>query len=156
MANYDMGQAALIHLMRESYKLFDVAAIGALRAVGRDIGTDSQLTLEELEGQVEEIQPGVVGLPVCPFAKAINTFRDCCGALPEELAILARHANNQGEAWVSAFCGIHQAIRRTRIGDSYEQIGCRSGTEVSIADQDIMSKEDAEELLKKYACVYAR
>ncbi len=57
MANYDMGQAALIHLIRESYKLFDVAAIAALRAVGTGIATDSKLPLEELEGEVEEASP---------------------------------------------------------------------------------------------------
>ncbi len=154
--SYDMGQAALIHLIRECYQLFDVAAVGALRAVGRDIATDSRLSLEELEGAVEEIRPGVVGLPECPFAKAISTFSDCCGTLPGELAILADYANSQGEAWVSAFCGIHQSIRHTRLGDSYQQIGCRSGDKVNIADQEIMSEEEARELLKKYACVYAR
>jgi aerobic-type carbon monoxide dehydrogenase small subunit (CoxS/CutS family) len=46
--------------------------------------------------------------------------------------------------------------RATRIGDSYQQIGCRSGAKVSIADQEIMSDEEVREVLKKYACVYAR
>ena len=156
MSNYDMGQSALIHMIRQAYIMFDVGAIGALRAVGKDIGTVAKLKLEELEGSTEEVKPGVMGLPACPFAGSIETFNNCCGDLPKELSTLADYANKQGEAWVSAFCGIHQALRAEKIGDSYQQIGCRSGDKVSIAEQDVMSKDEAAEVLKKYACIYAR
>lgn len=156
MANYDMGQSALIHLIRQCYQMFDVGAIGALRGVGRDIGSESKLDLEALEGKTEEVQPGIMALPVCPFAGAIETFNSCCGPLPEALFTLAEFANGQGEAWVSAFCGIHQAMRAEKIGDSYVQIGCRSGDMISIAAQDILSREEAENILKDNACLYAR
>lgn len=156
MTEYDMGQASLIHLIKQSYQLFDVGAIGALRGVGRNIALDSGLALDELEGEVEEIRPGVYGLPVCPFAEAISTFKTCCGQMPEEMYELAAHANKRGEAWVSAFCGIHQSIRSTRIGEEYQQIACKSGPKVSIADQDILTDEEARAALENYACIYAK
>lgn len=156
MAEYDMAQTALIHLIRQCYQLFDVGAIGALRSVGKSIAADSKFDLDKLEGAVEEVEPGVFGLPLCPFAGAIDTFKGCCGDMPEEIYILADYANGQGEAWVSAFCGIHQSLRKAEIGDSYQQIGCRSGDKVNIAVQEIVSNDRAEELLQNYACVYAR
>ena len=156
MTEYDMGQAALVQLIRASHNLFDMAAIGALREVGRNMAASSKLDLAELEGAVEEIRSGIMGLPDCPFAETISTYKDCCGGLPEEIALLADFANNQGGAWVSAFCGIHQSLRKARIGDSYQQIGCRSGKKISFANQDIMSEDEAKEALQTYACVYSR
>lgn len=156
MAKFDLGQASLIHMIRASQRMFDVAAIGTLREVGRAFGAESKLELSELEGQVEPIRDQIVGLPVCPFQAAIDTFRECCGDLPEEVRTLAQYANSQGEAWVSAFCGIHQAMRRQRIGESYQQVACRSGKNVAIADQTIVPENEARELLNKYACLYAR
>ena len=156
MSKYDLGQSSIIHMIRQAYIMFDIGAIGALRAVGRDIGSAATLEMEDLEGSAEEVQPGVMALPVCPFAGSIETFKNCCGDLPKELSTLAEFANNQGEAWVSAFCGIHQSLRSEKIGDSYQQIGCRSGDKVILAEQDVMSKDEAAEILKIYACLYAR
>jgi ribosomal protein S17 len=57
---------------------------------------------------------------------------------------------------VSAFCGIHQSFRRARFGDSYQQIACRSGDKVSIAEQDILSQDEAQRIMETNACVYAK
>lgn len=155
MAEYDLGQAGLIQMMKAAHRLFDVGAIGLLRMAGEEVAKNP-LGIEVVEGATTEVQEGIFALPECPFAKTIATYKDCCGELPEELALLADHANEGGAAWVSAFCGIHQSFRRARLGDSYQQIGCRSGAKVSIADQEILSDDEVRSVLETTACVYAK
>ena len=155
MAEYNLGQTALVQMIKAAYNLFDVGAIGLLRMAGQQVA-ENPLSIEQVEGAVNEVQDGVFVLPECPFAKTIATYKGCCGPLPEELYGLAEYANQQGEAWVSAFCGIHQAFRRARIGDSYQQIGCRSGDKVNVAAQDILSEDEVQRILKTSACVYAK
>jgi hypothetical protein len=72
------------------------------------------------------------------------------------MAILADHANQQGSAWVSAFCGIHQAYRRARFGSQYRHIACRLGTEASITAQEYMSDKKVKDLLAENVCVFIR
>ncbi len=112
--------------------------------------------LDQVDKDLAEVQDGIFALPTCPFAGTIATYKDCCGSIPDEMFALADHANQQGEAWVSGFCGIHQAFRRAKIGDSYQQIGCRGGDKVIIADQDILSEDEARSILEKNACVFAK
>ncbi|KAA3643510.1 MAG: hypothetical protein DWQ07_23670 [Chloroflexi bacterium] len=157
MTKYDMGQASLVHLIREYYALFDKQAIGMLRNLGKGIADYSELGIEELEGEGHEIQPGIVALAACPFTDTIESFESCCNTLPEEITILADEANELGGAWVSAFCGIHQGMRRGKVGESFQQIACKSSTgAVNIADQDLLSKEEVDELMDKYVCLYGR
>ena len=155
MAEYDLGHTSVIQMIKAAYQLFDVGAIGLLRMAGAQVA-ENPLSIEDVEGATSEVQDGVFALPECPFAESIATYKACCGPLPEEIAILADHANQQGEAWVSAFCGIHQSFRRARLGDSYQQIACRSGDKVSIADQDVLSEDEAQHILETSACVYAK
>lgn len=154
MGSYDLGHASMVRMIRAAFRLFDVGSIGLLRMAGEEIAENTKL--EQVEKDAVEVKDGIVALPRCPFADTIETFTGCCGPLPEELYLLADHANGQGEAWVSAFCGIHQSFRKTKIGPSYHQIGCRSGNKVVIADQDIMSEEEARKILETNACVYAK
>ncbi len=155
MAEYDLGQAGLIQMMVAAYRLFDVGAIGLLRMTA-DAVAKNPLGIEVVEGATTEVQEGVFALAECPFAKTLATFKASCGELPEELSFLVDHANEQGEAWVSAFCGIHQAFRQARLGDSYQQIGCRSGDKVSIAVQEFLSDDEARSLLETSVCLYAK
>lgn len=155
MTEYDLGRASLIQMIKAAHSLFDVGSIGLLRMAGEDVA-ENPLSLEEVEGATSEVRDGIFALSECPFAGTIATFKDCCGPLPEEMFLLADYANKQGEAWVSAFCGIHQSFRRAKIGDSYQQIGCRGGDKVIIADQDILSEDEARSILEKNACVFAK
>ena len=154
MATYDLGHTGFVRIIRAAYRLFDVGAIGLLRMAGEEIAENTEL--DQVDKDLAEVQDGIFALAVCPFAGTIATYKDCCGPLPEDMFALADHANTQGEAWVSAFCGIHQAFRRAKIGDSYQQIGCRGGDKVIIADQDILSEDEARSILEKNACVFAK
>ncbi len=154
MAAYDLGHTGFVRIIRAANRLFDVGAIGLLRMAGEEIAENTKL--DQVDKDLAEVQDGIFALPTCPFAGTIATYKDCCGLLPEDLFALAGHANQQGEAWVSAFCGIHQAFRRVKIGDSYQQIGCRGGDKVIIADQDILSEDEARSILEKNACVFAK
>lgn len=154
MSDYDLGHTSMVRMIRAAHRLFDVGSIGLLRMAGEEIAVNTEL--DQVDVNAVEVQPGIIALPVCPFAGTIKNFTSCCGKLPEELYELADHANSNGEAWVSAFCGIHQSFRKTKIGDSYQQIGCRSGDKIVIADQDLMTEEEAREVLKDKACVYAK
>ena len=155
MTEYDLGRASLIQMIKAAHSLFDVGSIGLLRMAGEDVA-ENPLSLEEVEGATSEVRDGIFALSECPFAGTIATFKDCCGPLPEEMFLLADYANKQGEAWVSAFCGIHQAFRKARVGDSYQQIACRSGDKLSIADQDLVSEDDLKSIMESAACVYAK
>lgn len=154
MATYDLGHTGFVRIIRAAYRLFDVGAIGLLRMAGEEIAENTEL--DQVDKDLAEVQDGIFALAVCPFAGTIATYKDCCGSLPDEMFALADHANQQGEAWVSAFCGIHQSFRRAKIGDSYQQIGCRGGDKVIIADQDILSEDEARSILEKNACVFAK
>lgn len=153
MATYDLGHTGFVRIIRASYRLFDVGSIGLLRMAGEEIAENTEL--DQVDIDLTEVQDGIFALAKCPFADTIATYKTCCGSLPDEMFALADHANEQGEAWVSAFCGIHQAFRRAKIGDSYQQIGCRSGDMVSIADQDSLSEDEARSILEKNACLFA-
>ena len=154
MATYDLGHTGFVRIIRAAYRLFDVGAIGLLRMAGEEIAENTEL--DQVDQDLAEVGDGVFALPTCPFAGTIATYKDCCGSIPDEMFALADHANQQGEAWVSGFCGIHQAFRRAKIGDSYQQIGCRGGDKVIIADQDILSEDEARSILEKNACVFAK
>ena len=154
MATYDLGHTGFVRIIRAAYRLFDVGAIGLLRMAGEEIAENTKL--DQVDKDLAEVQDGIFALPTCPFAGTIATYQDCCGSIPDEMFALADHANQQGEAWVSGFCGIHQAFRRAKIGDSYQQIGCRGGDKVIIADQDILSEDEARSILEKNACVFAK
>lgn len=157
MANVDIGHTSLIHLIREYFNRFDLATIGALRMMGTSLAKECTSSLEELEGIAEEIKPGIMVLQKCPFSDTIASYQLSAGGLPSEFKTITTEANNLGGAWVSPFCGIHQAMRKERIGDSFLQLACRSGSgAVHIADQDVLSKEEVEEALKTNACIYAR
>lgn len=155
MAEYDLGRTSLVHIVKAASQFFDEGAVILLRMAGQEVAA-GPASLEEVEGTIDEIREGIYALPKCPFAETIASYKAYHSSLPEEMYSLADYANRQGLAWVSAFCGIHQSFRRARFGDSYQQIACRSGDKVSIAEQDILSEDEARQILETTACIYAR
>ncbi len=155
MGNDTPGQISLVELIKASYLLFDVGAIGLLRLVGEQMAKDPSCT-NDLEKTVNEVRNGVFVQEICPFASTLALYTNNCRKLPEELSILADHANQQGSAWVSAFCGIHQAYRRAKFGSSFRQVACRSGEEISIADQQLIPNDEIKLQLRKNICIYTQ
>jgi hypothetical protein len=153
MNNDAPGHVSLVELIKASYLLFDVGAVGLLRLVGEQMAKDKNCC-DVLEQTVSEVGDGMFVQEKCPFSSTIAAYNESCHGLPQELTVLADHANQQRAAWVSAFCGIHQTYRRARFGNSYHHIACRFGSDVSIADQDYLSNKEVEDLLEKNICVF--
>ena len=148
------GNVSLVELIKASYLLFDVGALGLLRLVGEQMARDRNCS-DVLEQKVSEVGDGVYVQKKCPFSGTIAAYKGSCRELPQELVILADHANQHGSAWASAFCGIHQAYRRTRFGSNYRHVACRFGSKASIATHDL-SDEKVEDLLVENVCVFIR
>ena len=101
--------------------------------------------IARFEGVARHYGDGVFGLPACPFAQSISTYRQYVGDLPTEYASVTKHLNRHSAttqklrvghgASVSPFCGVHQPCRsalaeRIRVGGKpliVHQLGCRSG-----------------------------
>ena len=149
------GQVSLVELIKASYLLFDVGTVGLLRLVGEQMARNRNCS-DVLEQSVSEVGDGVFVQEKCPFAGTIEVYKESCRKLPQELVILADHANQQGSAWASAFCGIHQSYRRAKFGDRYHHIACRFGNEASIATQEYISSKEVEDLLVENICVFIR
>lgn len=100
--------------------------------------------ISQFEGQAHYYGEGVFGLPQCPFAPSIASYKRIKRLLPEEYTEITASLNRPsagaeslriGEgAAVSPFCGVHQPIRsalgqRITIGGSplkIYQLGCKS------------------------------
>jgi hypothetical protein len=150
----DVGHTSLVQIIKAAYQFFDESSFILLRMTGQEIG-ESVAKIEDVDGSVEEVEDGIYALPKCPFAESIAAYKESYGALPEDLYDLAGYANKRGEAWISAFCGIHQTCRQAVIGDAYKQIACRSGERVKVVEQDLLSDERIEEILASNVCIYA-
>ncbi|MEJ2689958.1 MAG: hypothetical protein P8130_08405 [Deltaproteobacteria bacterium] len=147
------GHVSLVELIKASYLLFDVGALGLLRLVGEQMAGDRHCA-DVLEETVSGIGEGIFVQKRCPFSGTIGSYKSSCRELPQELVILADHANQQGAAWVSAFCGIHQAYRRARFGSNYRHVACRFEDKRSIASQEYVAEPEANRLLQEYACIF--
>ncbi|MCP4231088.1 MAG: hypothetical protein GY771_13195 [bacterium] len=125
-----------------------------LREIGQDLG-GTKADLETLQGPYEEVREGVFIQRKCPFADALNQFKDDCGDLPKAIGELADFANSHGCAWVSAFCGIHQNIRATKDSNT-NQVACKAGNgSIHYVENEFVSEEEAIEILKDAVCIYA-
>ncbi|MFC1643194.1 hypothetical protein ACFL5O_11010 [Myxococcota bacterium] len=97
------------------------------------------------EGRAKHYGNGVFGLPACPFANSIRSYRAHVGELPQEYAAVTDAYNRDSAytgklrvghgAGVSPFCAVHQPIRsaiaqQIRVGGKpvlIYQLGCKSG-----------------------------
>jgi hypothetical protein len=150
------------------YPNFDafVAAIAA--------GNDA---IASFEGKARHYGGGVFGLPTCPFANSVKTYKSYVGNLPEEYASVTDHFNRPSptteklqvghQAGVSPFCCVHQTLR-SAIADHISvggrplvvyQLGCKSGSGVrGIADKFLqatgISHEQVGKVLDENMCCY--
>jgi hypothetical protein len=108
-----------------------------------DSGTNP---IARIEGKAVHCGDGVFGLPACPFAPSIASYRNVFGGLPESYAeataefnkaspITDEHRVGYG-AGVSPFCAVHQPMRSASVGRitiggkpvvAY-QLGCKSAS----------------------------
>jgi len=102
--------------------------------------------IAQFEGETRYYGEGIFGLPACPFAESIASYKSVADSLPEEHGKITEALNRNSKitmtlrvgegAAVSPFCAVHQPIRselgaRIRIGPQtlrVLQLGCRSGS----------------------------
>lgn len=145
---------AFIDMIDSTHELLGTATTAALRDVGKKLA-DSKADLKKLQGDYEELRDGVYIQKKCPFADAIDLYKKNGRTLPKAIKELADFANDHGGAWVSAFCGVHQNIR-TGKDPNIIQVACKAGDgTILYAENDIVSEEEANEILKDAVCIYA-
>ncbi len=144
---------SFIAMIETTNDLLGTATSAALREAGKRIGA-SDASLEELQGPAEEVKPGIFVQKACPFGDTIKLYTGQGRSLPEAVKKLADFANAHGGAWVSAFCGVHQNLRLAK-NPKTVQIACKAGSGViNHAENELVSKDDAEAMLKDAVCVY--
>ncbi len=140
------------------------------------IGT-VQNPIAQVEGKAAHVGGGVFGLPRCPFAQSIASFKKLYGALPEVYGEVVIEYNKPGMAadalrvgngsGVSPFCAVHQPMRasvagRITIGGkpvTVYQLGCKAASgKKAMAERWIeeggWSKEVVERTLDTNMCCY--
>jgi len=162
---YDAGHFSFLEVIKVLHRTAGPAfAKGSLIKTGVTAGKSTDIkefaTLEDFvasaenmgnpiaqfEGKAKHYGNGVFGLPACPFAGSIKTYKSVAGGMPAEYADVTAEMNRTshvtdhlrvGEgAAVSPFCAVHQPIRsamgeRTKIAGKtmkIYQLGCKSGT----------------------------
>jgi hypothetical protein len=139
--------------------------------------TASQTAIASFEGQAKHYGKGVFGLPSCPFAGSIKTYKSYVGKLPSDYARVTEQYNKLSpvteklhvghNAGVSPFCCVHQTLRSAtaehiRIDGKpvvVYQLGCKSGSgERGIADKFLetcgVSRETVQNVLDENMCCY--
>lgn len=150
---YLLSALSFIQMIQSTSELLGTATSAVLRDIGKKLA-GSKNSLEALQGPANEIKDGVFIQKECPFGDALELYIEMYGSVPEALKKLAEYANKHGSAWVSAFCGVHQNIRKT-IDEDTIHIACkaRDGS-IHYADNDIITEDEAREILKKAVCIY--
>ena len=106
---------------------------------------DTDNPIAHFEGTAVHYGGGVFGLPVCPFAGSIESYKSFRGGLPGEYGAVTERINKSADvqrqlhvgqgAAVSPFCAIHQPIR-SKLGSKVKingkflhvyQLGCKWG-----------------------------
>jgi hypothetical protein len=124
--------------------------------------------ISSFEGKARHYGGGVFGLPTCPFAGSVKTYKGFMGALPEGFASVTNQYNKPSptteklrvghQAGVSPFCCVHQSLRSAiaehiRIGGkplAVYQLGCKSGSgDKGIADGFLQATGVARDLVSK-------
>lgn len=173
-------QAAKGSLMRGAVKTgdsFPATAYDTMEDFVAAIETQEN-PITRIEGKATHLGDGLFGLPQCPFAESIGSFKEVYGALPESYGAITEDYNksapvtekyNVGHgAGVSPFCAIHQPLRsaigaKVSIGGkqvTLYQLGCKSGTgykglAMPFIEATGFSKETVEKVLDDNMCCYA-
>jgi hypothetical protein len=150
----DVTLLVIVSMIDSIHDLIGPATAQNLRQIGKILGKSSA-SLEELQGKSYMLEEGLFLQPKCPFADAIAAYLRCNGSLPPSISKIAETSNRaSGEAWVSAFCAIHQALRAEKL-PGVRQVGCKSASgEIILAKDAPMSDAQAYEILEEAACVY--
>jgi len=149
----DLGALSVVELIGGVYNMLGKATAPLLKDVGTALGR-SDAPLETLQGPAEEVRPGVFVQRTCPFARAVAMYKATGKALPEGIKKLAAEAPQYGSVWVSAYCGVHQALRKAKADGTF-QIACKAGDgAIKYAANDVVAEVDANALLENAACVY--
>ena len=131
----------------------------------------------KIEGKAVHVGDGIFGLPKCPFASSIASFKSVFGALPESYGQVTAEYNRPGPvteglrvgngSGVSPFCSVHQPMRaaaasRITIGGRkvvVYQLGCKSASGAkAFAEKWIAgfgcSKDVVDKVLDTNMCCY--
>jgi hypothetical protein len=137
----------------------------------------TQTAIATFEGMAKHYGDGVFGLPACPFAGSIKTYKSYVGQLPSDYVQVADQYNKPSptterlrvghNAGVSPFCCVHQTLRSAtaeniRIGGkpvTIYQLGCKSGSgERGIAEKYLkecgVARETVDNVLDENMCCY--
>jgi len=138
---------------------------------------EGNTTIANFEGRAKHYGGGLFGLPACPFAGSIKTYKGYVGQLPADYALVAQQYNKASptteklhvghNAGVSPFCCVHQTLRSAtaehiRIGGkpiTVYQLGCKSGSgERGIADKFLelrgIARDVVQNVLDENMCCY--
>jgi hypothetical protein len=133
--------------------------------------------ITHIEGKAQYVGDGVFGLPLCPFANSIASFKKVFGTLPDNYAEVTAEFNKAGPvtgalcvghgAGASPFCSVHQPMRsavgqRITIGGApvaVYQLGCKAASGAkAFADPLIAEfgcpKELVDKVLDTNMCCY--
>ena len=129
---------------------------------------EGNTSISSFEGRAQHYGGGVFGLPTCPFASSVKTYKGYVGTLPAGFSSVTDQYNKPSatteklrvghQAGVSPFCCVHQTLRSAmaehiRVGGkplTIYQLGCKSGSGVKgIADNFLQATGVARDLVSK-------
>jgi hypothetical protein len=171
------AKGTLMRLALKAAEGIPPAEYATLEDFVRAIG-DGVNPITRVEGRADHVGGGVFGLPKCPFAASISSYKNVFGKLPDGYAELTAEFNRTSPATekyrigagagVSPFCAVHQTIRsaigeRIRIGGkkvAVWQLGCKSGAgQKGLAAERIkacgVAEDDVVRNLDGNMCCYA-
>jgi hypothetical protein len=137
----------------------------------------AQTAIANFEGSAKHYGNGVFGLPACPFAGSIKTYKSYVGQLPADYVHVSEQYNKPSptterlrvghNAGVSPFCCVHQTLRSAtaehiRIDGkpiTIYQLGCKSGSgDRGIAEKYLqecgVAREMVDKVLDENMCCY--
>ena len=137
-----------------------------------------QNAITSIEGKAVHLGDGLFGLPDCPFAQSIDSYKEVFDSLPEGYKEITNEFNKPGSqtdklhvgngAGVSPFCSVHQPLRsglseKITIGGKpiiIYQLGCKSGSGIKgFAEKYIKETgytyNKIDEILNNHMCCYA-
>jgi len=152
--NTQLPCLAFIAMIQGTDDLLGKATTAVLRDVGKKLA-ECKVSLDDLQGQSEEVKTGILIQHECPFGDTTKKYVDQGRKVPEAIKSLAEYANSKGAAWVSAYCGVHQTLREAFNADTV-QVACKGGDgSINFSENEIMDEGEAKEILKEAVCVYA-
>jgi len=140
-------------MVAHTNSLLGASTARVLSDVGKALGKASS-ELEVLQGPSEEVKPGVFTQKRCPFADTVKIYKEIGLEVPAAISEIAAQAPQYGTVWVSAYCGVHQAMRQAKNPNIF-QIACKAGDgSIRYAENDVVDEAEAKEFLKDAACLY--